>query len=231
MTIKCIAIDDEPKALEVINNHVNKIDYLQLLECFTDPYKAISYLDNHAVDLVFLDIQMQDISGVKLARLLKKPPLVIFTTAHSEYAIESYEIEAIDYLLKPFDFTRFLMAVTKAKEWFTNKTALYDDFFFVNVGHQKRRIIYNDILFIQAEGNYVAYMTLTHKVIVRATISETLGSLPNNDFVQIHRSVIVSLKWIDKIEDNQVYIKDYRHQISSTYRDTFFKLINEKRGR
>ncbi|MBE7510435.1 MAG: response regulator transcription factor [Bacteroidia bacterium] len=226
--IKCIAIDDEPKALEVIKNHVSKIDYLSLLNVFTDPFKAITFIETTPVDLIFLDINMPDIDGIKFLTHLKTKTQIIFTTAHSEYALHSYEVEAVDYLLKPFDFSRFLTAVVKAKERISINT-LQEDYFFVSTGTQKKRLLYKDILYIQAEGNYVMYHTLTDRTMVRASISETVELLPRNKFVQIHRSTIVSLHSIDKVEDNHVHIQNEKHQISSTYRDAFLMLINRKK--
>ena len=223
--IKCVAIDDEPKALEIIRNHISKIDYLNLLNVFTDPFKAIEFIEKTSVDLVFLDINMPDIDGMKLIKHFKYKPHIIFTTAYSEYALQSYEVEAVDYLLKPFDFSRFLTAVTKVKERAILNT-VHDDFFFVNVGSQKKRLLFKDILYVQGEGYYVVYHTLYDKTMVRASISETIDQLPRNTFVQIHRSTIVSLHNLEKVEDNQVYIQNKKHQISATYRDAFLKLIN-----
>lgn len=226
--IRCIAIDDEPKSLEIIENHVSKIDYLHLENVFTDPFKAINFIEANPIDLIFLDINMPDIDGMKFLTHLKKKPQVIFTTAHSEYALQSYEVEAIDYLLKPFDFSRFLTAVSKVKEKI-NTNISQADFFFVNTGNQKKRLLYKDILYIRAEGNYVMYHTLTDKTMVRASIGETIELLPRNMFIQIHRSTIVSLQSIDKIEDNHVHIQSEKHQISSTYRDAFLMLVNRKK--
>ncbi len=226
--IKCIAIDDEPKALEVIKNHVSKIDYLNLLNVFTDPIKAITFIETTPVDLIFLDINMPVIDGIKFLKHLKTKAQIIFTTAHSEYALHSYEVEAVDYLLKPFDFSRFLTAVVKVKERI-NINTLQEDYFFVSTGNQKKRLLYKDILYVQGEGNYVMYHTLTDRTMVRASISETVELLPRNKFIQIHRSTIVSMHCIDKVEDNHVHIQGKKHQISSTYRDAFLMLINRKK--
>jgi two-component system LytT family response regulator len=224
--IKSVAIDDEPKALEIIKNHISKIDYLSMEATFTNPFEAISYINDNKIELVFLDINMPDISGLKLKTHLKFDPLIIFTTAHSEYALDSYEIEAIDYLLKPFDFSRFLSAVNKAKERL--KIALpISEFFFLSSGNQKRKLFYNDILYIQADGNYVTYYTKSEKVIVRSSIKDTMNDLPVRLFFQIHRSTIISLKWIDKVEDNHVYIGSERLPVSSTHKDQFMKFLSK----
>jgi len=226
--IKCVAIDDEPKALEIIKNHVSKIDYLQLENVFSDPFKAIKYINESNVELLFLDINMPDIDGMNFVKHLIQKPLIIFTTAHSEYAIESYEVEAIDFLLKPFDFSRFLVATKKAKERLLKFPVITSAFFFVSSGNQKIKLIYDDILFIKGDGNYVTYQTKSDKVMVRASITESQSELPSNTFVQIHRSTIVSLKWVDKVEDNHVYIADNKFPISSTYRESFLRAIGTK---
>ncbi|MEP7267541.1 MAG: response regulator transcription factor [Saprospiraceae bacterium] len=226
--IRCIAIDDEPRALEIIKNHASKIDYLQLENVFTDAIKAVHYLQETDIELLFLDINMPDIDGIKLVKHLSKKPLVIFTTAHSEYAIESYDIEAIDYLLKPFDISRFLIATNKAKDRLFRLSENASPYIFVSSGNKKIKLIYNDILFIKGDGNYVTYQTKSDKIMVRASITETLRELPSKNFVQIHRSTIVSILWVDKVEDNHVYIAGNRTSISSTFRAAFFNAINAK---
>jgi len=215
----------EEEALEIIKNHASKINGLELTASFTDPFEAISYVEFNPVDLIFLDINMPDINGISLSKNFSSVPFLIFTTAHSEYALESYEVDAVDYLLKPFDFSRFYKAVSKVKERQREKRSIQEEFFFVKSGNAKKKLLYEDILFIQAEGNYVMYHTKNDNVLVRSTIKEVLSLLPEKYFVQIHRSIIISLRWIDRIEDNHVYIGDTKHQISSKFRDNFLKRI------
>lgn len=222
--MNCIAIDDEPRALDIIKSHVSRVDFLELKEVFVDPFKAVSYVRENAIDLIFLDINMPDIDGFDLLKHFGKKPLIIFTTAHSEYALQSYEVEAVDYLLKPFDFSRFLMAVTKAQDKFAQSSPS-SDFFFVNVGHQKKKIKYDEIYYVEGEGNYVNYCTSNGKILVRSTIKDTLSILPATAFVQIHRSYIVALAWIEKIEDNHVHISDTEISISASYKEDFMKMI------
>lgn len=223
--IRCIAIDDEPKALEVIKNHIARVPFLQLMKSFVDPFKAVNFFNENQIDLVFLDINMPDINGVQLVKNFTNKPLIIFTTAYSEYAIQSYEVEAVDYLLKPFDFARFLRAATKAKDRLSKSTLHVNNFFFVNTGNQKRRLFYSEIYCIEGEGNYVKYLTKEGNVLVRSTIKETLQLLPPSRFVQIHRSYIVALQWIEKIEDNHVYVAQRRISIGATYRENFLRVI------
>jgi len=228
--IQAIAIDDEPKALAIIKSHAAKVSFLTLEQCFTDPFQGIEYINDHAPDIVFLDINMPDISGLQLLKNLTKKPLIIFTTAHSEYAVKSYEVEAVDYLLKPFDYARFLLAVTKAKEKLKLPIKSINPFFFVNTGHQKQRLFYEDIYYLEGEGNYVNYHTSKDKTMVRSTIKKTVDLLPKERFIQLHRSYIVALPWIDKIEDNHVFIGDKRLPIGATYRVDFLQRINGLNG-
>lgn len=224
--IKCIAVDDEPMALEVIRNHISRVDFLSLENFFTDPYLAISFVNEHAVDLVFLDISMPGINGMQLSTCFTRQPYLIFTTAHSEYALASYELKAVDYLLKPFDFPRFLAAANKVKERMTETVKSAAEFFFVNTGNQRQRIFYKEITHIKGEGNYVTYYTVKGKILVRASISETAAQLPASMFIQIHRSTIVALQWIEKIEDQHVYIEKERLPVSATYREKFMDVVN-----
>lgn len=228
--LTAIAIDDEPSALTIIKSHAAKVSFLNLAATFTNPFQGIEYINDQAPDIVFLDINMPDISGLQLLKNLTKKPLIIFTTAHSEYAVKSYEVEAVDYLLKPFDYARFLLAVTKAKEKMTVTTKSNNSFFFANTGNQKQRLFYNNIYYIEGDGNYVNYYTQKGKVMVRSTIKNTLALLPTDTFIQIHRSYIVGLPWVDKIEDNQVFVGDKRIAIGATYRDSFLQIIKELNG-
>ena len=199
--IRCIAIDDEPKALDIIKSHVARVAFLSLERVFTDPPAATAFLNANPVELVFLDINMPGLDGLQLLERVTKKPMLIFTTAHSEYALASYEVEAVDYLLKPFDFARFLLAVTKAKDRIASGPGAGREFFFVNTGNQKQRIFYREIFYIAGEGNYINYFTKNGQVLVRSSIKDTLSLLPPSRFIQIHRSYIVSFQYIDKIED------------------------------
>ncbi|MEM9858045.1 MAG: LytTR family DNA-binding domain-containing protein [Bacteroidota bacterium] len=223
--LKCIAIDDEPKGLDIIKKHVQRLNSIELIATYLDPFEAISYLNEHEVDLIFLDINMPSINGVELVKSLTCKPMVIFTTAHSEYAMDSYEVKALDYLLKPFDFSRFLMAVNKAQDALKDRLTT-DDFIFVNTGNQKKRIVFDDVLYIEGEGNYVKYIFESGNTMVRSTVKNTLQVLPKSKFVQIHRSYIIPFSKIEKVEDSHVYISDKRLPVSSSFREEFMNLIN-----
>ncbi|MCB0636863.1 MAG: response regulator transcription factor [Lewinella sp.] len=223
--IRCIAIDDEPRALEVISSHASRIDFLDLQATFVDPFQALTFLASQPVDLIFLDINMPDLNGLDFFRQLAPAPLVIFTTAHSEYAVASYEVAAVDYLLKPFTFPRFLKAVSRARQRLTGTAATTADYFFVSTGQQQRRLFYRDIHFVEGEGNYVSYHTPQGKVLVRASIRETLAQLPGEGFIQVHRSFIVAIPWIEKIDNHHVHLPGRRISIGATYRDDFYRRI------
>ncbi|MEZ4826038.1 MAG: response regulator transcription factor [Bacteroidia bacterium] len=224
--IQAIAIDDEPRALEVIRNHALGIPNLTLREVFTDPLRAMAYIQDHPVDLIFLDINMPGLDGLSLVKGFSLQQMIIFTTAHSEYALAGFEVEAVDYLLKPFDRVRFLQAVNKARNRMKPDGAGMTDFFFVNTGNQQRRISYSDILYVHAEGNYITYFTPTEKIWVRSTMAEALKFLPVPMFVQIHRSYIVAVRNIEKIEDNHVYIRGTAISIGNTFRENFLRVID-----
>ena len=223
--ITCVAVDDEPMALEIIKSHTAKIDFLNLMATFSNPFHAIEFINEHKPSLVVLDINMPDLNGINLLQHVHYKPLVVFTTAHSEYAIKSYDVDAVDYLLKPFDFSRYLIAVNKVRNVLNNQRTTFD-FFFVNTGNQKQKLFYNEILYISGEGNYVFYHTLNNQLLVRASVSETLAQLPGQLFVQIHRSTIINLYHIDKIADNHVHINHLKLQIGAKYRDVFLKRVN-----
>lgn len=211
--IKAIAVDDEPKALSIIKSLVQRIDFLDLITCHVDEKEAIKAINETRPDLLFLDITMPNISGIDLIKALNYKPLIIFTTAHSDFAMKSYELDALDYLLKPFDFDRFLLAVTKAKE----KIKQQADHFFVNTGNKLERIDFKDLLYLIADGNYVNYVTKSDKIMVRIGIKKALEDLPESDFIQIHRSTIVALAAIEKYEKHSLYIGDLKLAVSKSY--------------
>ena len=218
--INAIAVDDEPPALQVISAHAAKIPFLNLREIFTDPFQALDYLHENSTNLIFLDINMPDLSGLAFGRTIRKHGIpVIFTTAHARFAVESYEVEAVDYLLKPFGFPRFLEAVTKVR---ARRGIPESAFFFVNTGHERHRLRYNEIRYLEGSGNYVVYHLADRQLLVRATLKEALAQLPATDFVRIQRSYAVALAWVDKVQDNHVYLSSTRLAIGPTYKEAFW---------
>jgi DNA-binding LytR/AlgR family response regulator len=217
--IKAIAIDDEPIALEVIRQHCRQIPFIQLEACFTDPDEGKKWLDTHDADLLFLDIRMPDISGIDLLKQLKHPPLTIFTTAHSEHAVQSFELDAIDYLLKPFSTERFLKACQKANEWIGFRSAAAkDQFLFIKTGYEQVKVPLDQVIYIQSAGNYVQFvLTGQQKILSRSTMAETAAMLPPDDFIRIHRQYIVGRKHITRIDKNQVYCQQTALPVGAGY--------------
>jgi len=220
--LKAVAIDDEPMALEVIKSLSVKIPFLQLQACFTNAFEAMSYLRTEETDLIFLDIKMPDISGMDLLRSLSHPPMVIFTTAYSEHAVQSFELDAIDYLLKPFSPARFLKACHKAYELYSLKkqhtgTHTSTDHIFIKSGYGQIRIDLGEILYVQSTGNYMQFVLPEEKILSRLTMNEVEALLPTGSFVRIHRSYLVARSKVSRIERGSVWIKDKELPIGAGY--------------
>ncbi|PIQ49695.1 MAG: DNA-binding response regulator [Cytophagales bacterium CG12_big_fil_rev_8_21_14_0_65_40_12] len=212
--IKAIAIDDEPLALDIIEKHAAKIPFLEIAERFTNAYDAIGYLKTNAVDLIFLDVKMPDISGIEFLTSLTKTPLVIFTTAYQEYAVDSYNFQTIDYLLKPFEFGRFLKAVNKVGDRLEQKN---DTYVFLKSGYEYIRLEIAQIRFVKAEGNYVKFVTKEEQVLPRMTMQEAENLLLPKGFLKTHRSFLVNKAFINKVEKHQLTIGDDLIPVSANY--------------
>ncbi|RZK81700.1 MAG: response regulator transcription factor [Pedobacter sp.] len=216
-----IAIDDEPIALDVVAAHAAKVPFVDLKATYTNAFEAITYLQQHKVDLIFLDIKMPDINGIDFLKTLSKPPLVIFTTAYSEHAVQSFELDAIDYLLKPFSLSRFLKACNKAKELFDLRNTSRDttvDYIFVKDGYEQIKVMLTDILYIEASGNYTQiHLADDKRLSTRVTINEMLALLPEKKFIRIHRAYIISTDKIDRYDRQQVIIASASIPVGSTY--------------
>ncbi|MBD8490548.1 response regulator transcription factor [Echinicola sp. CAU 1574] len=219
--LKAIAIDDEPLALEVIKSHASKVSFISLQKNFTNAFEALDYMQDNPVDLIFLDIKMPDISGMEFATLPAKKPMIIFTTAYSEHAVKSFELDAIDYLLKPFSLARFTKACTKANELWMLKNQKRPDkvtSLFLKTGYEQVKVLLDDILFLEASGNYVTFQTIDSKIMTRMTFQEAENLLPE-DFCRIHRSFIVHKSKIDKVERHQLSLGKHTVPIGSSYAD------------
>lgn len=219
----CIAIDDEPKALEVIERYCQKIGLVSLKATFREPLKAIEFLNREKVDLIFLDINMPDINGMQLLQTLSPRPLIIFTTAYSQYAVESYELNAVDYLLKPATFERFLMAINKAVAALASKntTGMNEDAaVLIKSGPQTYRVKVSEILYLEKNGNYITVHLKDGNILIRENMADIFDLLPAADFIRVHKSYVVGIRHISMIEVHQLIVNGEKIPIGSTYRDS-----------
>jgi len=221
--LRAIAIDDEPIALGIVKTLAAKIGFLEIVGVYTDAFEAMKRLQQERIDLIFLDIKMPDISGIEFLRSIPHPPMVIFTTAYSEHAVQSFELDAIDYLLKPFSQTRFLKACNKAYELFELKRKNGEapmppaDHIFIKVGYGQIRIRLEDILYVQSTGNYMQFVLPEEKLLSRLTMQEAEALLPSPSFVRIHRSYLVARAKVQKIERDTLWIGNRELPIGAGY--------------
>lgn len=233
--MKCIAIDDENMALKVLETYIAKVPFLELAGTFTDAIKALEFLHGTSVDILFVDINMPDISGIQLVRSLPLRPNIIVTSAYPEYAAESYEFDAVDYLLKPIEFERFLKAVNKArlKQQPTQSTLPLppiaiennETSIIVKSGTALRRIKTDDILYIEATGNYVSIVLERETVMSLQTMSQMMELLPTQKFIRVHKSYIVPLRRISTVNRSSVLIGSREIPIGSTYREALLQRL------
>ncbi len=220
--ITCIAIDDEPKALEVIERYCRKTSLVDLRATFREPVKAIEFLNREQVDLIFLDINMPDINGMQLVQTLSPRPMIIFTTAYSHYAVESYDLNALDYLLKPITFERFLTAINKAAgapPLKSNTGSEDEPTVFIKSGPQTYQVKIADILYLEKDGNYITVYLKDKKILIRENMGDIFDLVPQADFVRVHKSYVVAVKHITMIEVHQLSISGTKIPIGSTYRE------------
>jgi DNA-binding LytR/AlgR family response regulator len=224
--ITAIAIDDEPLALKVIESFCNRTDFISLQKVFTQPTEAMKHLRKFPADLLFVDIHMPSISGINLVKALQQDTMVIFTTAFSEYAVVSYELNAIDYLLKPISFNRFSQAVNKANDYFnyTKKQNHSDDKdIFIRADFSLIKIPLSDILYIEGLADYLKIFIKDRKTVVaRMTMKDMLDKLPSADFIRVHRSFILPYSRIESVRNNTIFLADKEIPIGRTYVDAFY---------
>ena len=215
-----IAIDDEPIALDIVKSHAAKVPFLNLSETFTDAFLAISFMQQNKVDLIFLDIKMPDISGIDFLKSLSNPPMVIFTTAYTEHAVQSFELDAVDYLLKPFSLSRFLKACNKAQELYNLRnqtTEVKASYIFIKDGYEQIKVALDEILYIEASGNYTQIQLKDKLVSSRITINDLAELLSKTDFIRCHRAFIVPKNKISKFDRSQIWIGNKIIPIGATY--------------
>jgi len=221
--ITCIAIDDEPKALEVLKRYCEKTSLVSLKETFREPVKAIEFLQREKVDLIFLDISMPDISGLQLVQTLSPAPLIIFTTAYRNYAVESYDVNALDFLLKPIAFERFLVALNKATAAILSKNATVTEdeaTVLIKSGPQAYRVKLADILYLEKDRNYLTVHVKDKQILIRENMSDIFELVPAAGFVRVHKSYVVAIRHITMIEMHQLTINGEKIPIGVTYRES-----------
>lgn len=232
--IKCIAIDDEPLALKQLSAYISKTPFLELLHSFGNAFDALHYLQENDVDLMFVDINMPDLNGLELVKALSKPPKIIFTTAYSEYALEGFKVDALDYLLKPIAYSDFLKAANKAQTWFDLQTPKQEikadhEFLLIKSEHKIVRINLSEIKYIEGMREYVRIHLINQKpVMTLVSMKKMEESLPGNSFMRVHRSYIVNLKRITTIERMRIIFDENTYiPIGEQYKKTFQQYLDE----
>lgn len=231
---KCLVVDDEPMARDILRRYIEKLPVLQLIGECSNAIDALLFLQTNPVDLIFLDIRMPELLGTEFVQSLCNPPKIIFTTAFKEYALDGFELDAVDYLLKPVRFERFLKAVNKAfpkenqeqdDELLSREKKTGTDFIYLRVDRKLVKIILSEVLYIESARDYVRVFTKDKSYITRQTISSVEAMLSGNDFVRIHRSFIISVTQIKSFTNELVEIGNKELPIGKLYRNSFMKLV------
>ncbi len=239
--IKCLIVDDEPLALHILEDYISKIPFLHLVKATTNPIEALTLVQEKCADLVFLDVQMPELTGIQFLRISNGKTKVILTTAYPQYALEGYDLDVIDYLLKPIAFDRFFKSVQKAQSILfpaANQVnpepvnqpqhEFLSDFIFVKTEHKIQKVYLNDILFIEGLKDYISIFTASERIITLQNMKKMEDALPVKHFIRVHKSYIVSINKIDSIERSRIFMRDKLIPVGDTYRDEFFKIIDKK---
>lgn len=234
MKIKALIVDDEPLAQNVIQQYAKKLPQLSIEGTCNDAICAHQFLQEKEVDLLFLDINMPKMSGISFLRNLKNAPSVIFTTAYSEYALEGFELDAVDYLKKPFSFERFCKAVFKVEELMHLKNTSHEqlttdeqtNFLFIKSNKKNIKVKFSDILYIEGLGDYIQIHVENQKIVTNLSMKKIIALLPENKFYRIHKSYIISLDKIDLVEGNMVQIEKHKLPVGNSYRQDFMEFVN-----
>ena len=228
--MRCIAIDDEPLALQLMEEFASRISFLTLLKTFTDPDEAMAWIQVNEVDLLFLDIQMPDINGLEFYKTLSKKPPVIFTTAYSEFAAEGFNVDAVDYLLKPFEYDRFLKGVFKAREYieFLSSQEIQMASIFIKVDYQLMKINLKDVELIEGLDDYIRIHTKPKPVLTLMTLKSLQERLPSNEFVRIHRSYIVPVSKIESFGKSKIKVAGKEIPVGSSYGEVYQQVLKNK---
>lgn len=234
MAFKCIILDDEPPATRILENYIGKVNFLEKLAVFNDSLKALEFLNTQAVDVIFLDIQMPQLTGLQISRIISKDIKVIFTTAYPDFALEGFELNAVDYLLKPISFERFYQAVSKLNteskiEVSSNSNS--SEFIFVKTDGKNKfqKLFLEEILYVESLQNYVCIHTLKQQIITHSSLKNVIESLPEKHFIQIHKSYVIALKQIESTDSFSVFINAKELPIGATFKDAFFERIDQNK--
>lgn len=231
MKLKCIIVDDEPMARKVLEEYIEDVHFLELAAKAENPVKANAFLNNETIDLMFLDINMPKISGIEFLRSSSHLPMTILTTAYEEYALDGFELDVLDYLVKPIPFERFLKACNKAKEVFelrqsgSGSSGTVENFFFVKCDGKIEKVFYDDLICVEAMLNYVVLHTSKRKMMVYLTIKSILDQLPASVFLKVHKSFVINVTRIISIEGNEINLGNMKVTISQNAHDQVMKEI------
>ena len=233
--INCVIIDDEPLAREGIASYVKEVDFLHLVATCENPVELITLLDQHPVDLIFLDVQMPKMNGIDFLKIVQKPPMVIITTAFPNYALEGFQLNVLDYLLKPVTFERFFKSANKAKDYYRllakpanpvpDKDDPATDYFFIKCGSKYEKIHFDDILYVEGMQNYITIYTRKGKYITLLYLKNLEQNLDSRSFIRVHKSYIVSIDKIEGIDGNEIFIQSSRIPISRNYREQVIEQV------
>lgn len=235
--IRCLVVDDEPLALDILEDYISKIPFLTLVKSTTSAIEGLSLVQSDAIDLVFLDVQMPELTGIQFLKIINGKCDVILTTAYSQYALDGYDLDVVDYLLKPIAFDRFYKAAQKVLQNSNHSNSSAPDaliaqkthdFIFVKTEHKIQKIYLDDILYIEGLKDYISIFTKTERIITLQNMKKMEESLPSKAFVRVHKSYIIALGKIESIERSRIQIGDKIIPIGDTYRDYFFKQIEDK---
>ena len=239
MNLNCVIVEDEPFARNLLTEYVRKVPSLNLIEACSSPIVALDVLRNNAIDVLFLDVQMPELTGISLLKVLQKRPLVILTTAYSEYALEGYELDVVDYLLKPITFERFLRAVDKVtttgiqevdrRSSRETAAAAEQPFVFIKDGTKLVKVVFDDILYVEGLKDYVTIHLKNQKIVSLQRLKTLEEQLPSDKFIRIHNSFIVALRSIDAVHKNNVQIRNALIPIGETYKKSFREFIEQNR--
>jgi DNA-binding LytR/AlgR family response regulator len=234
MILKTLVIDDEPLAQNILRTYAEDVNSIEIKGYCSDAVEAMQLLEKQSIDLIFLDINMPKLSGIEFLKTLKKQPLVILTTAYTEYAMEGYELNILDYLVKPFSFVRFLKAIQKAEQQFQliqkNTTEEKAESVFIKSNKKTYQVRFNEIIYVEGLGDYIKIYTEKSHLVTNLSMKKMEELLPENEFYRIHKSHIVNLKKINAIEGNMIELPNIKLTIGSNYRVDFFSKISKISG-